>query len=181
MFSYLKIVNAVYIIYVELLVMNNFGIENDADWIIYKNTNKNTVNAALGKCVQDQYTKLKDETKNKTDTKPKSLHAKISNVVNQIIKACSFIDSDLDNAITLNAALKNASGDELKYYKEHANQEITNNYFENTIPGYIAYISTKPKKVNDFDNYTTMQMKGLAHNELVDNNDDSDSELVEFH
>lgn len=160
-FSYLKVANAVYIIYVESSVMQNLGIESYVDWVKYKNDNKTNANAKLGQFVQTCYVALANEVDKSTQEQRGSYHTKISSIVSKIIKECSFITNNPNNAKQLNAALENASGNELKYYKDRVNEEI-NNYIETKIPGYIAYVSSKPKKVKDFDKYVTMKMKVLA-------------------
>lgn len=165
-FSYLKIVNAAYIILIEIPIMQKLKVNNYVAWVKYKNDNKSAINGELGKLVQEYYTALAQEAESKTELQPNSYHNKISNVVIKIIKACSFIATNATEAQKLNAAIASASTDELKYYKEHANQEI-DNYLENKITGYLAYVSTKPKKVSDFDNYTKMRLKGV--NQSSDN------------
>ena len=170
-FSYLKIVNAAYIILIEIPTMEKLRVNKDyVAWVRYKNDNKSAINGELGKLVQAYYTTLAQEVQSNTESQSNSAHTKISSVVIKIIKACSFIDTNKAEAQNLNTALEDASTEELKYYKQHANQEI-DNYLENKISGYLAYVSTKPKKVSDFDTYTTMRLKGV--NQSSDDDDDS--------
>lgn len=157
--NYLKVANAVYTIAVEWKIAQETGNTDWIQWIRYKDTNKRDTKARIGKIVQEIYIQLDDEVSKGTEGKQGSMHIKLSSIVSRIIKRALLIETNSDRAKQLNATI--GSGDltsnEMNVLKNRFKEEV-DRYVASGIKGYMAYLSTKPKKADDFDTYTAMTL-----------------------
>ena len=173
--NYLKLANAMYVLYIEWEAAKTSDKTDWIQWVNYKQMNPKLTNQILGVKVQQTYRTLKQEettyaNNNETAGPTTDLLMKLTI---RIIKQAFNVNANGEKLVQICTLIDSgeATTSQLKQYREYFKKNLDR--VIGTIPfgeygpvkGYLSYVKQqeehKPKKVENFDSYMNMNWKNL--------------------